>query len=129
MLSNYFRRDDVTRSKNARRATIFYHELVSFEQSENGVKAKIRNREAEKESVIHCDYVIAADGAKSKIREQLGIKTEGRGTIGGYYMNIYFEADLSEFIQGDAFGFSMVLHPEVLGALIPVDNVKNGFTM
>ncbi len=39
-------------------------------------------------------------------------------------MNIYFEADLSEFIQGDAFGFTMVLHPEVLGALIPVDNEK-----
>lgn len=107
----------------------FYHELILFEQNENGVKATIRDRETEKESVIHCDYVIAADGAKSKIREQLGIKTEGRGTIGGYYMNIYFEADLSEFIQGDAFGFSMVLHPEVLGALIPVDNVKNGFIM
>ncbi|PEA07231.1 FAD-binding monooxygenase [Bacillus cereus] len=102
----------------------FYHELVSYEQNENGVIAIIRDRETEKESVIHCDYVIAADGAKSKIREQLGITTEGRGTIGGYYMNIYFEADLSEFIQGDAFGFSMVLHPEVLGALIPVDNVK-----
>ncbi|PEW01200.1 FAD-binding monooxygenase [Bacillus cereus] len=102
----------------------FYHELVSYEQNENGVIAIIRDRETEKESVIHCDYVIAADGAKSKIREQLGITTKGRGTIGGYYMNIYFEADLSEFIQGDAFGFSMVLHPEVLGALIPVDNVK-----
>ncbi|KXY78541.1 MULTISPECIES: FAD-dependent oxidoreductase [Bacillus] len=102
----------------------FYHELVSFEQNEDGVKATIRNRETEKESVIHCDYLIAADGAKSKIREQLGISTEGRGTIGGYYMNIYFEADLSEFIQGDAFGFSMVLHPEVLGALIPVDNAR-----
>ena len=37
----------------------FYHELVSFEQNENGVKATIRNRETEKESVIHCDYVIA----------------------------------------------------------------------
>ncbi|PGS93892.1 FAD-binding monooxygenase [Bacillus cereus] len=102
----------------------FYHELVSFEQKENGVIATIRDRETEKESVVHCDYVIAADGAKSKIREQLGISTEGRGTIGGYYMNIYFEADLSEFIKGDAFGFSMVLHPEVLGALIPVDNVR-----
>ncbi|MED1566735.1 FAD-dependent monooxygenase [Bacillus paramycoides] len=102
----------------------FYHELASFEQNENGVIATIRDRKTEKESIIHCDYVIAADGAKSKIREQLGIATEGRGTIGGYYMNIYFEADLSEFIQGDAFGFSMVLHPEVLGALIPVDNVK-----
>ncbi|HDX9652774.1 TPA: FAD-dependent monooxygenase [Bacillus wiedmannii] len=102
----------------------FYHELVSFEQNKNGVKATIRNRETEEESIIHCDYVIAADGAKSKIREQLGVSTEGRGTIGGYYMNIYFEADLSEFIQGDAFGFSMVLHPEVLGALIPVDNER-----
>ncbi|OUA66115.1 FAD-binding monooxygenase [Bacillus thuringiensis serovar thailandensis] len=102
----------------------FYHELVSFEQKENGVIATIRDRETEKESVVHCDYVIAADGAKSKIREQLGISTEGRGTIGGYYMNIYFEADLSEFIQGDAFGFTMVLHPEVLGALIPVDNER-----
>ncbi|PGD99647.1 FAD-dependent oxidoreductase [Bacillus wiedmannii] len=102
----------------------FYHELVSFEQNKNGVKATIRNRETEEESIIHCDYVIAADGAKSKIREQLGVSTEGRGTIGGYYMNIYFEADLSEFIQGDAFGFSMVLHPEVLGALIPVNNER-----
>lgn len=102
----------------------FYHELVSYEQNEQGVIATIRNRETEEESIIHCDYVIAADGAKSKIREQLGISTEGRGTIGGYYMNIYFEADLSEFIQGDAFGFSMVLHPEVLGALIPVDNER-----
>ncbi|WP_237980721.1 FAD-dependent oxidoreductase [Bacillus thuringiensis] len=102
----------------------FYHELVSYEQNEHGVIATIRNRETEEESIIHCDYVIAADGAKGKIRDQLGISTEGRGTIGGYYMNIYFEADLSEFIQGDAFGFSMVLHPEVLGALIPVDNER-----
>ncbi|TXR64688.1 FAD-dependent monooxygenase [Bacillus sp. AR18-7] len=102
----------------------FYHELVSYEQNEHGVIATIRDRETEKESVVHCDYVIAADGAKSKIREQLRISTEGRGTIGGYYMNIYFEADLSEFIQGDAFGFTMILHPEVLGALIPVDNER-----
>ncbi|MGG1151463.1 FAD-dependent oxidoreductase [Bacillus wiedmannii] len=102
----------------------FYHELVSYEQNEQGVIATIRNRETEEESIIYCDYVIAADGAKSKIRKQLGISTEGRGTIGGYYMNIYFEADLSEFIQGDAFGFTMVLHPEVLGALIPVDNER-----
>lgn len=102
----------------------FYHELVSYKQNEQGVIATIWNRDTEEESIIHCDYIIAADGAKSKIREQLGISTEGRGTIGGYYMNIYFEADLSEFMQGDAFGFTMVLHPEVLGALIPVDNER-----
>ncbi|MBE7105687.1 FAD-dependent oxidoreductase [Bacillus cereus] len=102
----------------------FYHELVSYEQNGNGVIATIRNRKTKEESMIHCDYVIAADGAKSNIREELGILTEGRGTIGGYYMNIYFEADLSGFIKGDAFGFTMILHPEVIGALIPVDNVS-----
>ncbi|MGG0151733.1 FAD-dependent monooxygenase [Bacillus mycoides] len=102
----------------------FYHELVSYEQNENGVIAMIQNRDTKEESTIYCDYVIAADGAKSKIREELGILTEGRGTIGGYYMNIYFEADLSGFIKGDAFGFTMIRHPEVLGALIPVDNVR-----
>ncbi|EOP52354.1 hypothetical protein IKQ_03042 [Bacillus cereus VDM053] len=100
----------------------FYHELVSYEQNENGVIAVIRDCETKEESTIYCDYVIAADGAKSKIREQLGISTEGRGTIGGYYMNIYFEADLSECIKGDAFGFTMIRHPKVIGALIPVDN-------
>ncbi|PFJ08040.1 FAD-binding monooxygenase [Bacillus cereus] len=100
----------------------FYHELVSYDQNENGVIATIRNRDTKEESTIYCDYVIAADGAKSKIREQLGILTEGRGTIGGYYMNIYFEADLSECIKGDAFGFTMIRHPKVIGALIPVDN-------
>ncbi|UNP74708.1 FAD-dependent monooxygenase [Bacillus nitratireducens] len=100
----------------------FNHELVSYEQNENGVIATIRNRDTKEESTIYCDYVIAADGAKSKIREQLGILTEGRGTIGGYYMNIYFEADLSECIKGDAFGFTMIRHPKVIGALIPVDN-------
>lgn len=76
MLSNYFRRDDVTRSENIRRRIIFYHELVSYEQNEQGVIATIRNRETEEESIIYCDYVIAADGAKSKIREQLRISTE-----------------------------------------------------
>ena len=44
----------------------FYHELVSYEQNEHGVIATIRNRETEAEIIFHCDYIIAADGAKVK---------------------------------------------------------------
>ena len=61
-----FRRDHVTRSENIRRRIIFYHELVSYEQNEHGVIATIRNRETEEKKLFHCDYIIAADGAKVK---------------------------------------------------------------
>ena len=100
----------------------FNHELVSYRQNDIGVTAIVRDRETKEEQMIHSDYLIAADGAKSSIREHAGIPTTGRGNIGGYYINIYFEADLSDLIQGDAFGFSMILHSEVVGALIPVNN-------
>ncbi|MGG2093376.1 FAD-dependent monooxygenase [Bacillus sp. S13(2024)] len=100
----------------------FNHELVSYKQDDIGVTAIVRDRETKEEQMIHSDYLIAADGAKSSIRKHAGIPTTGRGNIGGHYINIYFEADLSDLIQGDAFGFSMILHPEVLGALIPVNN-------
>ena len=57
------------------------------------------------------------------------ISMEGRGTIGGYYMNIYFEADLSEFIQGDAFGFTMILILKFLVRLFQLITKEDGFTM
>ncbi|MBO1582432.1 FAD-dependent monooxygenase [Bacillus sp. XF8] len=100
----------------------FNHELVSYKQDEKGVTAIVRNHETEQEQIIHSNYLIGADGAKSSIRKHSGIPTTGRGTIGGHYINIYFKADLSDFIKGDAFGFTMISHPEVLGALIPVNN-------
>ncbi|WP_459500225.1 FAD-dependent oxidoreductase [Bacillus sp. C1] len=100
----------------------FHHELVSYKQDEMGVTAIVRNRETKEEQIIYSKYMIAADGAKSSIRKHSGIEANGRGKIGGHYINIYFKADLSDFIKGDAFGFTMVSHPEVLGALIPVNN-------
>lgn len=100
----------------------FHHELVSYKQDNIGVTAIVRDCETKKEQIIHSDYLIAADGAKSSIRKHAGIPTTGRGNIGGHYINIYFEADLSDLIQGDAFIFSMILHPEVSGALLPVNN-------
>ncbi|MBC6972815.1 FAD-dependent monooxygenase [Bacillus sp. Xin] len=100
----------------------FHHELVSYKQDELGVTAIVRNCETKEEQIIYSKYMIAADGAKSLIRKHSGIPTNGRGTIGGHYINIYFKADLSDFIKGDAFAFTMITNPEVFGALIPVNN-------
>lgn len=54
-------------------------ELVSFRQDAAHVVARLRPRDGSPEYDVVADYMIAADGASSMIRESLGI---GRGGVG-----------------------------------------------
>lgn len=56
-------------------------EMLSFEQTADGVTARVRNRDSGEEYTIAADYMIAADGADSAAREQLGIGRVGIGHI------------------------------------------------
>lgn len=42
---------------------------------------------------VHADFVVAADGAKSTVRDRLGIGTEGPGSL-GTFTTVVFDADL-----------------------------------
>jgi len=75
-------------------------ELVSFTQDEAGVTAMVRERDAGKTREVHADYLIAADGSHSRIREALGIPTQGLGELPESQMFVYFRADWGELIQG-----------------------------
>lgn len=97
-------------------------ELIEYQQDDLGVTATIMNRATETKEIIRSEYLVAADGAKSKIRQRTKIPTTGRGVIGGHYINIYFQADLSHFLKGSQFGWIQILKPEVFGALITVNN-------
>jgi len=97
-------------------------ELIEYHQDDLGVTATIINRETGKKEKIRSDYLVAADGAKSTIRQHTKIPTTGRGVIGGHYINIYFQADLSRFLKASQFGWIQILNPEVFGALITVNN-------
>ncbi|HEY2898765.1 MAG TPA: FAD-dependent monooxygenase, partial [Gemmatimonadaceae bacterium] len=61
--------------------------LVSFEQSANGVSALLRRGDGSEE---RCDasYLAGCDGARSKVREGLGI-----GFPGGTYEHMFYVAD------------------------------------
>jgi hypothetical protein len=94
-------------------------ELVSFTQNEAGVTAIVRERAAGNTSEVRADYLIAADGSHSRIREALGIPTQGLGELPESQIFVYFRADWGELIQGyeaDAIltimGFSL---PQVAG--------------
>ena len=62
--------------------TRFGTELVSFEdQGDDGVTAVIRDRETRTTSTVRARYMIAADGAHSTIRDELGIAARGKSVV------------------------------------------------
>ncbi|TRL37714.1 FAD-dependent monooxygenase [Rhizobium straminoryzae] len=56
-------------------------ELISFEDTGEGVAATVRERETGRKYSLSAPYMIAADGAESKVREALGIGRRGVGHI------------------------------------------------
>jgi len=73
-------------------------ELISFEQDSDGVTARVRMRADESEYTIRAQYVIAADGGNSWIRESLGISRRGRGHM-RTIRSVLFRAPLDEYLQ------------------------------
>src|SRR5262245_42860429 len=89
-------------------------ELVSFEQDDDEVRAVVRPRDGGEETLVHARYLVAADGAHSAIREQLGIPMLGRGTFANC-ITIYFKADVRELLGDRNLSVVYVNHPTLLG--------------
>ncbi|GGP08619.1 FAD-dependent oxidoreductase [Oceanobacillus neutriphilus] len=72
-------------------------ELISFEQDSTGVTAFLRSREDENEYTLRADYLVAADGNRSPIREKLGIGRNGHGHI-RTMRSVLFRAPLEKYL-------------------------------
>lgn len=94
-------------------------ELVSWEEDDHGVAARLRDRHGDPSSVA-AKYLIAADGARSAVREGLGISSLGAGVL-GRNLSIVFEADLSVVTEKYPFGFAIVTHPQSGGVIVTTD--------
>ncbi|MEU7871890.1 FAD-dependent monooxygenase [Dactylosporangium sp. NPDC049140] len=89
--------------------------LAGLEQTAGEVVGRLADGE------IRARYVVAADGARSGIREALGITRSGRGAIGGPSVNVYFTADLGDVVRGREFNLCQIEHPDAPGGLASVD--------
>ncbi|MEU8720312.1 FAD-dependent oxidoreductase [Streptomyces antimycoticus] len=100
----------------------FSTELISFEQDADGVTAVLLDRRSERRSTVRADYLIAADGPRSPVREALGIEQSGRGEL-FHNVSITFRAKRLADAVGDRHFIACYLtNPEADGALLPVDN-------
>src|SRR5262245_21292758 len=93
---------------------LFGTDLVSFDAREDRVTWVIRPRDGGPEETVAADYLVAADGAHSAVREQLGIPMTGRGSFADC-VTIYFRADVNPFMGDRNLSVVYVNHPELMG--------------
>ena len=89
--------------------TRFHTECLGVEQDEEGVMATLRDPSSDTSYKVTADYLIAADGANSPIREALGIPRTGRGDLGNL-LNILFHTtpSLEPFVKNRQFSLCLM---------------------
>jgi putative polyketide hydroxylase len=103
----------------------FSTELMSFDHDPTGVNAVLKSRETGEHTSVRADYLIAADGPRSPVREQLGIAQSGPGDL-FHNVSITFRSRRLADVVGDRhFIVCYLTNPEADGALLPVDNREN----
>jgi len=81
--------------------------IQAVQQDEAGVSLSVRAGSSATIERFRGDYLIAADGAHSGIRERLGIGIDGRGSFSNS-VTIYFRADLSPWLGQKAWSIIYV---------------------
>lgn len=80
-------------------------ELTSFDQNATGVTASLRARDG-REYRLRADYMIAADGHSSAVREALGIARRGHGFM-HVVRSVLFRAPLDQYLEAGISQFEL----------------------
>ncbi|NEE07342.1 FAD-dependent monooxygenase [Streptomyces sp. SID7499] len=103
----------------------FSTELMSFDSDPTGVTAVVKSRETGEHTTIRADYLVAADGPRSPVREQLGITQSGPGDLFHNVSLTFRSRGLADVVGDRHFIVCYLTNPEADGALLPVDNREN----
>ncbi|MFF7187650.1 FAD-dependent oxidoreductase [Streptomyces sp. NPDC008222] len=100
----------------------FGTELLSFSQDGHGVDAVVRSADSGETRRVRADYLLAADGPRSPVRERLGIGQSGAGDLFHRVSVTFRSKRLREVVGEERFILCYVTHPSGEGLLQPVDN-------
>ncbi|MGW0989897.1 FAD-dependent oxidoreductase [Streptomyces sp. NPDC002486] len=103
----------------------FSTELMSFDSDPGGVTAVVKSRETGEHTTVRADYLVAADGPRSPVREQLGIAQSGPGDLFHNVSLTFRSRRLADVVGDRHFIVCYLTNPEADGALLPVDNREN----
>jgi 2-polyprenyl-6-methoxyphenol hydroxylase-like FAD-dependent oxidoreductase len=92
----------------------FSTDVLSVDEDSAGITTLLRDRASGATSTVHSQYLIAADGAHSGARRQLGIGMQGRPAF-SKSVTIYFRADLRSLLAGRQWAVVYVSNPRMRG--------------
>jgi len=75
----------------------FGWEFLHLAQDQDGVTSVVQERDGEATLTVRSQYVVAADGARSRVLSQAGLTVEGPDDL-ARAANIWFRADLSKYL-------------------------------
>jgi len=102
----------------------FGHEAGRVElgagESDDRVAITVRERKTGRTYPVEAEYLLAADGSGSAIREQLAIALDGPRGL-GHFVNVYFRADLDRWTAYRPALLFWVASGDVRGVFQPLD--------
>lgn len=108
----------------------FETEITGLRQGGSAVEATVRDRRTGERSLVHAEYVVAADGARSTVRDLLGIEVIGPGAF-EHYASILFRADLWSIVGQPRYGLYMRggegVRPAIVAPMGPDDRFVFGW--
>lgn len=103
--------------------------LVSFTQDDGGVTATLADQSSGFSQTVRAGYLVAADGAHSRVRDQLGIPVRGQGELDEHYLYIYFRAPWGDLVRGHEADAFLIETGHVSGYFFVVDDHRGAFAI
>ena len=98
----------------------FNTELTSFSQKDGFVTGTITDRVTGEETRFSARYLIAAEGAQSRVRRSLGVQMIGEEKVYDS-VNILFNADLRQWTEHRPAALYFVEQPELRGTFLTIN--------
>lgn len=106
--------------KQAPASIRFSHEWEASEQDADGVTSRIRDVETDRTFEVRSRWLLAADGAGSRVRKSLGIEPVGPPRLASFVM-IHFEANLRPLVADRPAVLYFTSDPAARGAFVAHD--------
>ena len=100
----------------------FNTELESFDQDGDSVTATLGDRASGAASEVRARYVIAADGAQSRVRRQLGVRMVGRDNVYDS-VNVLMNADLRPWTQHRPAALYFIENPRLRATFLTINGI------
>ena len=108
--------------------TRYRQQWEALEQDESGVTSRVRDLATDEIYEVRSRYVLAADGASSRVRRALGIEMIGPDSLQSFVM-IHFEANLRPVVKDRPAIIYWLLNPDNLCTLVAHDIEKTWVLM